>query len=61
MPVRESSPAQRRAVKKHDTEKVDKVTVRLPKGTGNRIKASGKAINAFVIEAVLDKLLRDGL
>ena len=58
MPVRPSSPAQRRAVKKHDTEKVDKITIRLPKGTKERIKAINSAVNPFVVDAVLEKLNR---
>lgn len=59
MPVRESSEAQRRAVSKHDAEVVDKVTVRLPKGTKERIADTGMTVNAYVIEAVLEKLKRD--
>ena len=59
MPVRESSEAQRRAVSKHDAEVVDKVTVRLPKGTKERIAETGMTVNAYVIEAVLEKLKRD--
>ena len=53
---RESSEAQRRAVRKHDTEMVDKVTVRLPKGTKDHILATGQAVNSFVIKAVADAL-----
>lgn len=56
MPVRESSPAQREAVRKHDTEKVDKITVRLPKGTKEDILATGVSVNTFVIDAVAEKL-----
>lgn len=60
MAVRESSEAQRRAVRKHDSEKVDKVTIRLPKGTKDQILATGKPVNSFVIQAVLDALSKLG-
>lgn len=59
MSVRESSPAQRAAVRKHDTEKVDKINIRFPKGTKDRIYSLGYTVNAYVIEAVLEKLDRD--
>ena len=58
MPVRPSSPAQREAVRRHDSEKVDKITVRLPKGTKEEILATGQTVNTFVIEAVADKLCK---
>ena len=56
MPVRPSSPAQREAVRRHDSEKVDKITVRLPKGTKEEILATGHTVNTFVIDAVIEKL-----
>lgn len=56
MPVRPSSPAQREAVRRHDSEKVDKITVRLPKGTKEEILATGQTVNTFVIDAVIEKL-----
>lgn len=56
MAIRESSEAQRQAVRKHDAEKVDKVTVRLPKGTKDQILSTGQPVNAFVIEAVAKML-----
>ena len=59
MPVREPSEAQRNAVRKHDREKVDKVTVRLPKGTKDQILSTGQAVNSFVIQAVMEKLSLD--
>ncbi len=55
MPVRPSSQARRDAVKRHDSEKVDKVTIRLPKGTKEEILATGQSVNAFIIEAVTEK------
>lgn len=51
----------RDAVKKHDTEMVDKVAVRLPKGTKEAIYSTGKSVNAYVVEAVREKMERDNL
>ncbi len=56
MPVREMTQARRDAVKRHDAEKVDKVTVRLPKGMKDEILATGNSVNTFVIDAVTEKL-----
>lgn len=61
MAIRESSEAQRKAVKKHDTEKVDRVTIRLPKGSKEIIKKAGYSVNEYVIRAVVEQLRRDGL
>ena len=56
MPVRPSSQAQRDAVRKHDTEKVERITIRLPIGTREFIKPTGMSVNAFVVEAVTEKM-----
>lgn len=61
MAVRECTDAQRNAVRKHDTEKVDKVTVRLPKGTKEVILSTGMSVNEYVIRAVVEQLQRDGI
>lgn len=61
MAIREVTEAQRRAVKKHDTEKVDKVTVRLPKGCKDVIQKTGISVNEYVILAVIQKMKEDGL
>ena len=61
MAIREVTDAQRRAVKKHDTEKVDKVTVRLPKGCKDLILKTGTPVNQYVIIAVIEQMKRDGL
>lgn len=58
MPLRPSSQAQRDAVRKHDSTVVDKVTARLPKGTKERILATGMNVNTFLISAVEEKLER---
>lgn len=58
---KEVSDAQRRAVQKHDREKVDKVTVRLPKGAKEAITSRGVTANAFIIAATLEKMEREGI
>lgn len=59
MPIRPSSQAQRDAVRRHDTEKVERITIRLPKGTREVIKPTGLSVNAFVVDAVTEKIARD--
>lgn len=49
----------RKAVNKFDAERVDKVTIRLPKGTKDRVAALGRSVNSYAIEAVEEKLKRD--
>lgn len=61
MAIREASEARRRAVRKHDAEKVDRVTVRLPKGSKEVIKNAGYSVNEYVIKAVMEQLKRDGI
>lgn len=61
MAVREPSEARRRAIKKFDAEKVDRVTVRLPKGSKDVIKGTGRSVNEYVIMAVVEQMKRDGL
>ncbi len=52
-----TSEAQRRAVANYQ-EKVDRVNCRFPKGTKQRIEATGSTINAFIIQAVEKELDR---
>lgn len=61
MAIREASGARRRAVRKHDAEKVDRVTIRLPKGSKEIIKKAGYSVNEYVIKAVMEQLRRDGI
>ena len=61
MAIREASEARRRAVRKHDAEKVDRVTIRLPKGSKEIIKKAGYSGNEYVIKAVMEQLKRDGI
>lgn len=46
------------AVVRHDTEKIDKITVRCPKGTRERIAALGMSCNAFAVQAIAAELER---
>lgn len=41
---------------KWDNANYDKILVRLPKGTKEKITASGMSLNAFCREAIMDKL-----
>ena len=51
-----TSEALRRAVRKYETEKVDRINCRLPKGLKERIQATGASVNSFIIDAVNEKL-----
>lgn len=51
--------AQKRATAKYEKENYDKVLTRFPKGTKDRITATGSSVNAFIIKAVLDALDRE--
>lgn len=54
------SPAHIRATTKWEKENYDKVLVRFPKGTKDKIINSGaKSINGYIVEAVNDKLNRE--
>lgn len=49
--------AQKQAIEKYSKDKVEKTTIRLPKGTKARIKATGtNTANRFIVNAVLEKL-----
>lgn len=54
MPVTE---AQKRATAKYEKENYDKVLVRFPKGTKERIQNAGaESVNSYIIRCVLDSL-----
>ena len=54
MPVSE---AQKRATAKYEKENYDKVLVRFPKGTKDRIKDTGAdSVNSYIINCVLNAL-----
>ena len=48
--------AQKKAIKKYEDEKVDRINCRLPKGYKEKIIATGNTVNNFIIEAVKEKL-----
>lgn len=53
-----ASDAQKRAIAKYETEKVDRINCRLPKPLKQEIEKTGFSVNAFIIEAVKEKLSR---
>jgi hypothetical protein len=57
---RASSPAQVRAVKKYQTEKVDRLVLLVPKGMKQTIKdhaaALGQSSTKFCLEAITDRI-----
>ena len=54
---RKASEAHMRATAKWEKENYDKVLVRFPKGTKDRINATGaKSVNGFIVNAVQEKL-----
>ena len=58
-----SSEAAKRAVKKYDQEKIDRIAMRVPKGKREVIQAhaqeQGESINAFLNRAVDETTERD--
>ena len=60
-----SSDAQRRAVSKYQSEKVETIAVRVPKGDKEYYKtaagAAGLSLNTFAIQAMDEKIKHDGL
>lgn len=58
-----SSDALKRAIKKYDQEKIDRIPMRVPKGKKEVIQAHaakyGESINAFLNRAVDETMARD--
>ena len=58
-----SSEAAKRAVKKYDQERIDRIAMRVPKGKREVIQAhaqeQGESINAFLNRAVDETIERD--
>ena len=58
-----SAEAAKRAVKKYDQEKIDRIAMRVPKGKREVIQAhaqeQGESINAFLNRAVDETIERD--
>lgn len=50
--------AHMRATAKWEAANYDKVLIRFPRGTKERITATGESVNGFTVAAVLDKLER---
>lgn len=50
------SEAQKKATAKFEKAKYDKILVRLPKGTKEKIQATGQTINGFIVKAVQKEL-----
>lgn len=54
-----------RAIKKYESEKLDKILLRIPKGSKERIrehaKEQGESTNAFIYRAVNETMERDGM
>lgn len=54
---KKASVAHMKATAKWEKENYDKVLVRFPKGTKEKITASGaESVNGFIVKAVLEKL-----
>lgn len=58
-----SSDALKRAVKKYNQEKIDRISMRVPKGKKALIKEHadkrGESINAFILRAVDEAMARE--
>lgn len=50
------SKAQKAATAKYEKENYDKILVRFPKGTKEKIKARSDSINGFIVDAVNKEL-----
>jgi len=59
-----ASKAQQKAVAKYMKENYDEIKVRVPKGQREVIKATaearGQSVNGYIVEAVNEKMERDG-
>ncbi|MCC8051019.1 MAG: hypothetical protein LIP10_10240 [Clostridiales bacterium] len=53
------SEAQMRATAEYEKKNYDKVLVRFPKGTKERIKEVNDSLNGFIVSAVIEKLERE--
>lgn len=58
-----SSDALKRAIKKYDQEKIDRIPLRVPKGKKELIQAHvtsrGESVNAFINRAIDETIARD--
>jgi len=53
---KKASAAHMRATAKYESKAYDKALIRFPRGTQERIRATGKSVNGFTVKAVLDLL-----
>lgn len=53
---RKASAAKMKATAKWEAANYDKVLIRFPRGTKERITATGESVNGFTVAAVLSKL-----
>ena len=51
-----ASQAKMEYISEYDSNNYDRVLIRFPKGTKDKIKATGHSVNGFTVKAVLDKL-----
>lgn len=56
---KKASEAHMRATAKWEKENYDKVLVRFPKGTKDKIVNTGNSLNGFIVSAVNEKLERE--
>ncbi|RKI81350.1 hypothetical protein D7V83_12745 [bacterium 0.1xD8-71] len=56
---KKASEAHMRATAKWEKENYDKVLVRFPKGTKEKITNTGNSLNGFIVSAVNEKLDRE--
>ena len=53
------SDAQMKATAEYEKKNYDKVLVRFPKGTKDKIADTGNSLNGFIVSAVKEKLERE--
>lgn len=51
-----ASAAKMQYIADYESEKYDKVLIRFPRGTKDRIQATGQSVNGFTVAAVLNAL-----
>lgn len=56
MPKRKASAARMAANERWESKAYDRIMIRFPKGTRDRIKSTGESINGYVVRCVLSRL-----
>ena len=49
------------AIRRYEEKNYDRINVRLPKGAKDKIWATGQSVNAYIVDAVTDKMEKNGL